>query len=112
MKKYKAIFHLDEENRANLTFRNVKGLLRDLEDDVVVKLLANSEGIKALLQNGPYIEEMIKLAEMGVSFAICSNTLRSMSLKKEDFPDFVTVVSSGTGELVRKQTEGWAYIRP
>jgi intracellular sulfur oxidation DsrE/DsrF family protein len=35
-----------------------------------------------------------------------------MGFTQEDFLDPVEVVSSGAGELVRRQAEGWAYVRP
>jgi hypothetical protein len=38
--------------------------------------------------------------------------MRNLGIQKDELFDFVTVVSSGVGEIVKKQTAGWAYIRP
>ena len=113
MNKYKAIFHLNESDRAKLTLGNIRNLLQDLgESEVEVELLANSDGVKALLKTGSFEKVVTKLKDQGVRFAVCSKTLEFMNLTKEAFLEPVEVVSSGSGELVRRQAEGWAYIKP
>jgi len=47
-----------------------------------------------------------------VAIALCNNALNNLRLKPEDMLPEALVVPSGVGELVRKQAEGWAYIRP
>ena len=111
--KYRVLFHLDEIEKAPLVLRNINNLLVDLgEDEVEAKLVANSEGAKALFKTSPLADQVKKLAEKGVRFAVCAITISRMNLEKDDFPDSVEIVSSGTGELVRRQSEGWAYIKP
>lgn len=45
MKRYRAIFHLAEKDRASLALNNIRNLLAELGDDQVeAELLANSEG--------------------------------------------------------------------
>ncbi len=113
MKKYRAVFHLTEIEKANLALNNVRNLLADLGEDLVeVELVTNSEGVKALLKTGPYGERVDELAAKGVRFVLCSKSLRALGLEKEEFLDHAEVVSSGTSELVKKQAEGWAYVRP
>lgn len=113
MKKYRAVLHLTEIEKANLALNNVRNLLAELgEDQAEVELVTNSEGVKALLKTGPYGERVDELVEKGVRFILCSKSLRAMGMKKEEFFDHAEVVPSGTGELVKKQTEGWVYVRP
>jgi len=113
MKKYRAVFHLTEVEKANLALNNMRNLLADLgEDQVEAELVCNSEGVKALLKTGPYGERVDELAERGVRFVLCSKSLRTMKMEKEEFFDQAEVVGSGAGELVKKQTEGWVYVRP
>jgi intracellular sulfur oxidation DsrE/DsrF family protein len=35
-----------------------------------------------------------------------------MKLDEGEFLDLVEVVPTGTGEVVKKQADGWAYVRP
>lgn len=116
MDKYRAVFHLDEGARARavMTLANIENLLADLgEDRVEVELVANGEGILALLKSpnlhGAHVE---KLAARGVRFLACANSLRQMGVAAEALLDVVEVVPAGVGELVRRQAEGWAYVRP
>lgn len=38
--------------------------------------------------------------------------LRQLDLTQDAFLDLVEIVPEGVGELVKKQAQGWAYIRP
>ncbi len=114
MKEYRAIFHLDEKNRGEMVLHNIENLLNDLgEKNVEVELLANGQGVRVLLKKANPIEDLIlRLAERGVRFAACSNSIRYLGFTKDELFDVVEIVPSGVGELVKKQTQGWAYIRP
>ena len=54
---------------------------------------------------------MRKLADGGVAFVACENTMRKKKITKEQLLPFVTTVDSGVAEVVRKQEQGWSYIR-
>jgi hypothetical protein len=113
LKRYRAILHLAEKDRASLALNNVNNLLADLGDDLVeAEILANSEGVAALLKASPLGERVEELAARGVRFAVCSRTLRAMGIGEEEVIAVAEVVPTGTGELVKRQSEGWAYVRP
>lgn len=113
MKKYRAVIHLAEIDRANLALNNVANLISDLgEDETEVEVVANSEGVRALLGAGPFAERIGELAARGTKFVVCARSLRAMRMERDEFIEEVEVVPSGTGELVKRQSEGWAYVRP
>jgi intracellular sulfur oxidation DsrE/DsrF family protein len=114
MEKHRVVFHIDEYNKGNLVLMNIENLLADIgERNVEVELLANAEGIAVLFKTPDlHGEQVARLAARGVRFAACANTLRQMGLTKDVLFDHVQIVPSGVGELVKKQTLGWAYIRP
>ncbi|MBC7342277.1 MAG: DsrE family protein [Clostridia bacterium] len=60
----------------------------------------------------PLIDRMNELAHMGVRFAACRNALRSHSISEDRLPEFCQVVPAGITEIAKKQTEGYAYIKP
>ena len=116
MDKFRVIFHLDEpsKGRADQVFRNIENLLADLgENNVEVELVANGGGVKALVK-GPdsHAEQVEPLAAKGVRFTACAHSLSQLEISRDALLESVAVVSSGVGELVKKQAEGWAYIRP
>lgn len=116
MKTYPVIFHLDEENESkiNETFNNLRNLLTDLgEENVEAELLANGMGVKAMLKTQEsYAIRIRHLARQGVRFAACANSMKHLGILPEDLVSEVEIVPAGVSELVKKQLEGWAYIRP
>jgi intracellular sulfur oxidation DsrE/DsrF family protein len=115
-KNYRVVFHLDEGNRSRvkMALANVENLIADLgQDKVEVALVANGEGVIALLEiPGLYKQEIEKLAAKGVRFFACAHSLSVMGLGEDALLDLVEVVPAGVSELTRRQAEGWAYIRP
>jgi len=116
MKQYQVIFHLDEEPIEKVTFvlNNILNLLADLgSQNVDVELLVNGPAVKAFKAGeSPISEHLSKVQDQSVAIALCNNALNLFDLKPEGMLHGVIVVPSGVGELVRKQAEGWAYIRP
>ena len=55
---------------------------------------------------------MRELNNKGVNFVGCNNSLNSLNLKKEDLINFVNIVPVGVLELIIKQEEGYAYVKP
>ena len=56
-------------------------------------------------------EQAKALVQSGVTLVLCENTLRGVKLGKRDLMPFARTVSSAVGELVHKQSEGWAYLK-
>lgn len=115
MKKYRVIFHLDEEDsfRVNLVLKNIQNLLMDIhKENIEIELLANAAGVKIFLINSNYLKSINELFQQGVKFAACSNAIKGLNIDREKMTDNVKIVSSGMGELVKKQSEGWLYIKP
>ncbi|QYZ79002.1 hypothetical protein E2N92_05960 [Methanofollis formosanus] len=112
MKNRQVLVHLTEAGKGETAMRNVEHLLEEFGDDVAAEVVANGDGVKVLLITGPYGDEVRALAEAGVRFAVCAHSCRARGFTREDFPRVVTVVPSGVGEIVRREAEGFAYIRP
>ncbi len=110
---YRVVFHLDEDDdeRVLLLFANVRNLMADIQN-VEIEVVAYSKGVSAFLRDSEYSDRICKLIDDGVRFAACSNTLNAWGITSGELVDGVDTVSSGVGEIVRKQCDGWAYIRP
>ncbi len=116
MAGYKVIFHIDENNKWNLLLRNVSNLINAKNSDQVdIEVLANAEAVKYydISQDlDTDIESLESLHKKGVKFIACNNALKAYNIKKENIFEFVDVVPAGVLELVVKQNEGYAYIKP
>jgi len=107
----RVVVHLDEREKAALVLRNTKNLLEDLAG-VEVEVVAHADGVEPLRTGSPQAALMAQLADRGVRFVVCENTLRSRNLSEKDFPGYVGTVPSAIVELVVRQAEGWHYLRP
>ncbi|MHB1668576.1 MAG: DsrE family protein [Thiomonas sp.] len=52
------------------------------------------------------------LANQGVQFKACNNTMTFLKIPKERLVLEATLVPAGVYELVKLQSEGWYYIKP
>lgn len=117
MEEIKVIFHIDELNKWGLLLKNVENLMNDIDDKKFqVEVLANSEAVKAYDMSsdlGKQItNDMEKLENKNVRFTACNNALNGFNVKKKNLMEFLDIVPVGVLELVKKQREGYAYIKP
>lgn len=116
MEKYKVIFHIDEISKWKLLLANVRNLLIAMDsEDFHVEVLANSEAVKyydTTLNLDMDINIIEKLYTKGVEFVACNNALRTYNIEKINIINFVRIVPAGVLELVERQNEGYAYIKP
>lgn len=111
----KACFHIDENSKWDLLLGNVSNFLGAVESEPFeIEVLANSEAVRFYV-NDPqnrYLTPMKDLAGKGVRFAACNNSLKKLGIAANRLASFVTVVPVGVLELVQRQEEGYAYIKP
>ncbi|TGA98279.1 hypothetical protein E4665_08510 [Sporolactobacillus shoreae] len=110
MTLYHVIFHIDEEEKWPLLLGNVKNLLKE-NMAIEIEVLANAVAVSDY-QLEPFIDQMRNLSQQGVQFVACQNALNAQHIVKNDLPAFVSVVPAGVAELVKKQSSGYAYIKP
>lgn len=108
------IFHIDENQKWALLLKNVRNFMQAAENKTTVEVLANSDAVEFYLRNNSDsgVPVMRELSARGVRFVACGNALRGYGIPKEQLAPFVDVVPAGVLELVEKQMEGYAYIKP
>ena len=68
-------------------------------------------GVAFMSSNGPEADLIRKLASPHVRFVACRNAMAAQHLTAADLAPGVTVVPFGIVELVRRQEQGWAYVK-
>lgn len=115
-KHYHAIYQLDTNDPKTIekTFRNINNALTDprLQGKLQVELIAYSGGTDAYLKTGKYENDLKSLVEKGVIVAQCSNTLKERKISRDEIFDFIGVVPTGNGELIIREAQGWAIVKP
>lgn len=116
MKTYQVVFHLDEdsEEKTNEVFNNIRNLLVDLgEQNVEVELLVNGRGVLTMRKTNESNAIRVRhLFAQDVKVAVCANSLKHLKVNQAELISEAEIVPAGVSELVKKQKEGWAYIRP
>lgn len=118
MGKLKVLFHVNEVDRWDVALGNIENLINDVgEDNVDVAVLANGPSVAAYA-DAEKVETMKGLSEKGAKFLACRNSLKKMCsegtvcISEENLPSFVSVVPAGITEIIKKQHEGYAYVKP
>lgn len=92
--------------------RSLANLLTDLAaEGVEVEVVAHAAGLDLLLPESGSADRIGELRARGVTFLACENTLRGRQVAVTDLVPGVATVSSGVGHLVRRQAQGWSYLR-
>lgn len=97
----------------NAVLNNIENVRKSLgENATKVELVAHGKGLDFLkLTHTAQKERMQKLAEEGVVFAACENTMKRQKVTRAQLMPLVSTVDSGVAEIVRKQEDRWSYIR-
>lgn len=115
----KVVYHINEGvEKAATLLRNVKNHL-GADPGAKIVVVGHNAGIDFMLQgaqdkNGnPFDVPMEELADKGVEFKVCRNTLVGRSIPESKVQAPATVVPSGVAEVARLQAkEGFVYLKP
>lgn len=105
----------DPEYQTHVLF-SVGAMLRKYGDDIHIVVVAIGPGIHTLAkQPKRKVSEDIKtrvrsLAEYGVEFHACGNTMKTQKWTDADMLPFAKVVEVGASDLMELQEQGYAYI--
>lgn len=99
--------------RWNLVLNNVKNLQDDLgAKNVTVEIVAYGPGIGMLKFDAPTNSRVTEALKNGVAVQACENTMRNQKLAQADMHPGVSYVPAGVVQIIKRQQEGWAYLRP
>lgn len=99
-----------DKHRAVL--RNVANLIKEMPH-LSVELVLFGKGIDVALVAVTECRDELEAAKaQGVVVKVCQNTLRQRNLKAADLLPGVEIVPAGVAELVRRQQDGYSYLRP
>ncbi|MFB6078186.1 MAG: DsrE family protein [Halarchaeum sp.] len=106
------VFHYSDESAQSHAVANVTNLLADDTVDLgTVTLVANGAGLALLTTDSNEADAVERLADDGVRFRACRNTMDAKNYAESDLLSGVEPVPSGVGELAKRQAAGDAYIK-
>jgi uncharacterized protein len=112
---HKVVFQVSDGDPAkwNLALNNVRNVQQDLgKEKVAVEIVAYGPGIGMLKMDSSVASRIADALGAGVSVVACENTMKGQKLVRDDMLPRIGYVEAGVVELMKRQQEGWAYIRP
>jgi hypothetical protein len=122
--KQKVVYHVNNVDHATAAFRNIKNHLNAVGDEnVEIIVVTHSSGAFALVdgamgkkdKNGNvynFTDQIAGLANRGVKFEICANTIKGKHIDKAKINENAEIVPSGVAEVAQLQQQGYVYVKP
>jgi intracellular sulfur oxidation DsrE/DsrF family protein len=97
----------------NLALNNARNIQTELgASNVAIEMVAYGPGINMLKMDSAVGGRIDEALASGVKVVACENTMRGAKLTKPDMLDKIGYVPAGVVELMQRQQQGWAYLRP
>ena len=112
--KHRVVVHVSDNDPARwiLALNNSRNAQEDLgATNVEIEIVAYGPGINMLKSDSSVKQRIAEALKSGVKVNACQNTMNGMKLTAPDMLPEIGYVPSGVVEVMRKQQQGWAYIR-
>lgn len=113
--KHKAVLQVSEGDpkKWNLALNNARNLQEDVgRTNVDIEIVMFGPGIGMVRFDSEVAERVAETVGRGIKIAVCENTMTAQKLTKSDMLPNLNYVKAGVTELMTKQEQGYAYIRP
>jgi len=110
----RALFQVTDNDPArwNMILNNMVNLKEGVgSEDVEIELVAYGPGILMLKADSPVKHRIADAMKSGDRVNACQNTMNGMKFTPSDMQPEIGYVPSGVVEVMKKQQQGWAYIR-
>lgn len=101
------------EKTWNLTLNNVLNYQRAMGKKAGrIEIVAYGPGIKMLEFDSIVGNRINTVESKGIKVLACENTMRGQHLTKQDMLPSIGYVPAGVAEIVKREREGWSYVKP
>ncbi|HXM81855.1 MAG TPA: hypothetical protein VN929_07990 [Burkholderiales bacterium] len=113
--KYRVVFQVSDNDPAkwNLALNNAKNVQADLgKNNVQIEIVAYGPGLAMLKAESPVAARLADALDDSVGLLACENTMQNQKISRSDMYGGIAYVQAGVTHIIKRQREGWAYIRP
>jgi intracellular sulfur oxidation DsrE/DsrF family protein len=113
--KQKVIFQVSDADPAiwNLALNNARNVQSELgKDNVQIEIVAYGPGLGMLKADSKVEARLAQALDDNVGLLACENTMLNTKTTRADMVGGISYVTAGVTHLMKRQREGWAYIRP
>lgn len=92
---------------------NIRNIQAELgARNVRIAVVAIGSGLGMLTADSIAANEVQDALATGVEFVACGNSMKAQHVNKDDLITGVGVATAGYVEIMRRQQQGWTYLRP
>jgi intracellular sulfur oxidation DsrE/DsrF family protein len=113
--KQRVLFQVSDADPAkwNLALNNAKNVQAELgKDNVQIEIVAYGPGLEMLKAESKAADRLAGALDDNVVLIACENTMTNTKVTKDDMYSGIAYVKAGVTHIMKRQREGWAYIRP
>jgi len=113
--KQRVVFQVSDNDPAkwNLALNNAKNVQADLgKDKVQIEIVAYGPGLGMLKADSKVGDRLAGALDDSVGLIACENTMHNTKVTRDQMYDGIAYVQAGVTHIMKRQQEGWAYIRP
>jgi len=114
-KRNKVIFSVTDNDKGkwNLVLGNAAAVQQNVgPKDIDVEIVVWGPGINMLKLDSVVGNSIDDLTAKGIKIVACETTMHQLKLTQQDMLPNAGYVPGGVIELMQRQQQGWAYIRP
>ena len=111
----KVVIQVSDGDQAkwNLALNNARNIQTDLgAANVDIEIVAYGPGIGMVKLDSPVANRVAEANAAGVKVMACENTMNGQKLARSDMLGSIGYVNAGVVEIMQRQQQGWAYLRP
>jgi intracellular sulfur oxidation DsrE/DsrF family protein len=113
--RYKVVLQVSDADPAkwNLALNNANNIQHDLgKGNVDIEIVAYGPGIGMLKGDSKIAARLAQALDNNIGLLACENTMRNQKLEKSVMYSGIAYVPAGVVHIMKREREGWQYIRP
>ena len=113
--RQRVVFQVSDNDPARwqLALNNARNVQTDLgKDKVQIEIVAYGPGIEMMKAESKVAGGLAGALDSSVGLIACENTMQNNKVSRDDMYAGISFVQAGVTHLMKRQQEGWAYIRP
>jgi len=113
--RYRVVIQVSDNDPAkwNLALNNARNVQADLgAANVQIEIVAYGPGLAMLKAESPVAPRLADALDHSIGLLACVNTMENTKTPKSDMYGGINYVQAGVTHIMKRQKEGWAYIRP
>jgi hypothetical protein len=113
--KQRVVIQVSDNDPAKwaLALSNARNVQTDLgKENVEIEIVAYGPGLAMMKAESPVAGRLAAALDANVGLIACENTMQNTKIEKGDIYGGVKFVRAGVTHIMKRQGEGWAYLRP